>query len=156
MPTNATQFRPGLAVIGLALFAAGLLACAPAAAHSGVFTPAPGSNERKAILNALRLPVEKDLGMPVIFVVHHPEIFFRVEADWAFVGADFRHPDGSPMGESYYARSNDQNSDTVLALLHRSHGHWRVVNHDTGAVDAAWADWSRQYHAPSDLFPKSS
>ncbi len=135
------------------LFVIGLLAAAlPAAAQSGVYTPKPGSSERKAIMNTLRVPVEKDLGMRVIFVIAPLTGDFRVLHDWAFVIAEFRHENGDPMGNAYYNASNDSN--LVIALLRRVHGRWRIVTHDTGAVDVEWPEWSRQYHAPAAVFPR--
>ena len=143
------------------IFLAAVLAAAllsglpPTLAQNSVYTPKPGSPERKAIMNALRGPVEHDLKMPVIFVVTHPEIFFRVKQGWAFVGADFQHPNGDPMGEAYYKSSNDQKSDTVVALLHCIHGKWHVVTHDTGATDVEWPEWPAKYHTPPGLFAKA-
>jgi hypothetical protein len=138
---------------------AGLAVCSlSAAAQSSVYTPKASSPERKAIINALRVSVEKDLKMPVIFVVKHPEIFFRVQQGWAFVGAEFRHPNGDAMGAGYFKADPDgsDTSNMVIALLHRVHGRWQVVDHDTGAIDAAWADYSQKYHTPVALFPKSN
>ena len=118
-------------------------------------TPKPGSAERKAIMDAMRVPVEKDLKMSVIFVVDHPEIFFRVVGDWAFVGATFRHPDGTPMGKDYYAKMGDV-SDDAQALLHRVHGKWQVVTHVTAPTDVEWMEWPAKYHAPANVIAKES
>ena len=43
--------------------------------------PKEGSAERKAILNAMRVPVEKDLKQKVVFVVDH----IKTQGSWAFV-----------------------------------------------------------------------
>lgn len=144
------KFSPALLapLIALAWLAQGSL---PATAQSGVYTPKPGSPKRKAIMDTLRVPVEHDLKMPVIFVVTDPKTFFRVKQGWAFVGPEFRHSNGDPMGPAYYAEAND--SDVVIALLHRVHGKWHVVTHDTGAVDVEWPEWSAKYHTPPGLLP---
>lgn len=43
--------------------------------------PEKGSAERKAILDALRVPVEKQLKQPVIFKIDH----LKVQNNWAFL-----------------------------------------------------------------------
>jgi hypothetical protein len=146
---RSTHCSPGIILSGLLLFVvAGRLPASP----GGPYTPKPGSPERKVLMDTLRAPVERDLKMPVIFVVNHPDMNLRVERDWAFVCAQFRHPDGKPMGPSYFA--NGDNSDLVVALLHRVHGQWRVVTHDTGVSDVPWPGWPHQYHCPADLCPR--
>lgn len=130
------------------------LACglAPAHAQGGVYTPAAGSPERKAIMNALRVPVQRDLHMPVIFVVSSPAHDLRVKQGWAFVVAQFRHSNGDPMGPAFF--DHDGMDDSASALLHRVGGQWRVVAHNTGATDVVWENWGRTYHAPSGLVPR--
>ena len=127
----------------------------PALAQSGVHTPKPGSAERKAIMDALRVPVQHDLKMPVIFVVRHPEPegYLRVKQGWAFVDAEFRHPNGDPMGPSYYGDAEGGLSADACGLLHRVNGRWRVLVHNVGATDVEWTDWERKYHAPAGLVP---
>ncbi len=130
------------------------LACGmvPASAQSGVYTPGAGSVERKAIMNALRVPVQRDLRMPVIFVVSSPSHDLRVKQGWAFVVAEFRHSNGDPMGPAFFDHGGMDNS--ASALLHRVGGQWRVVTHNTGATDVVWENWGRTYHAPPGLVPR--
>ncbi|MCU1290074.1 MAG: hypothetical protein JWN60_2303, partial [Acidobacteria bacterium] len=45
------------------------------------YTPAKGSAERAAILNALRVPVEKALKQKIQFAVNE----FKVQGNWAFL-----------------------------------------------------------------------
>ena len=127
----------------------------PVSAQNGVYTPKPGSPERKAIMDALRVPVQKDLKMPIIFVVApaEPDGYFRVKQGWAFVYAEFRHSDGAPMGPVYYAPADGNISADAAALLHRVHGRWHVLVHIVGGTDIPWVHWGRDYHAPSGLLP---
>ena len=118
---------------------------------SAFHTPKIGSKERKEIMDALRVPVEKDLKMRVVFVVTEPQIGFRVVRDWVFVNARFVHSDGTPMGKSYYG--SGEISDNVQALLHRIWGKWKIVTHVTGASDVEWEDWPKKYHAPAAVIP---
>lgn len=138
--------------IGVA--AAALVWAAPAFAQSGVYTPSAGSPERKAIMNALRIPVQRDLKMPVIFVIRSPQTDLRVKQGWAFVVADFRRPSGALLGQAFFARFHGMMAGNASALLHRVGGRWRVVAHNTGATDVVWQDWGRTYHAPPGLVPQ--
>src|SRR5262245_22461962 len=56
-------------------------------------TPKPGSAERKAIMDALRVPVEKELKKKVVFKVDH----LKVLKDWAFLRGVPQQPNGKPM-----------------------------------------------------------
>ena len=55
-----------------------------------VYTPERGSTERKAILDALRAPVERELKQKVVFVAEH----FNVQGTWAFIGGTLQNPEG--------------------------------------------------------------
>ena len=128
-------------------FACGLV---PALAQSSLYIPKPGSPERKAIMNALRGPVVRDLKVPVVFVVDDPADDFRAMQNWVFVDARFVPAPGRRMpGRDV----NPSESDDVCALLHRVHGQWHVVTHVTGATDVEWENWGRRYHAPAAIFP---
>src|SRR5687767_15579802 len=66
------------------------LALTTAALSQSAYTPEKGSLERKAILDALRVPVERDLKQPIVFVPDN----FRVQGTWAFVGGTPQAPGG--------------------------------------------------------------
>jgi len=137
-----------LAVAGLLL--TGVHACA----QSRTYEPPVGGAERKAIMDALRKPVETSLNRPVLFQVP-PRGDFRAQDGWVFLTALLRKPNGSPMdfrgtrfaGQPYL-------SDTVDALLHRTGGRWHVVTFYLCASDVEWRNWARKYHAPRAIFPK--
>lgn len=136
-----------LAAITLMLSGAGVWA------QGRVYEPPVGSVERKAIMDALRKPVEKDLNRPVLFRVQSPSDF-RAQNGWAFLTADLRKPDGSRM-DFRGTRYDDPNANggQVDALLHRTGGRWRVVTFYMCASDVEWGDWSKKYHAPRAIFP---
>jgi len=123
------------------------------AARSAPYTPAKGSAERKAILDALRVPVEKQLKQPVIFNVDH----FQVMNGWAFLLGAPRRPDGGKVDYSgtVYERAVEGGAfdDGIVALLHLTGGKWRVVNQIIGATDVPYLDWDRKYRAPRAIFP---
>lgn len=76
-----------------------------------VRTPAPGSAERRAILDALRTEMRRFDRRPVEFVVRH----LRVQSGWAWLSADPR----SPGGRSRYERE-------AALLVRRARG-WEVA-----------------------------
>ncbi|MGE3465968.1 MAG: hypothetical protein AB7J13_03460 [Pyrinomonadaceae bacterium] len=123
------------------------------AAAQRVYTPAKGSAERKAILNALRVPVEKELKQKIVFAAEH----FNVSGNWAFVGGDPQVPGG---GMPDYRRTAYQDSidsdvfdNNFFAVLRKTGGRWRVVTYAIGCTDVCYADWWRRYRAPKAIFP---
>ncbi len=138
-----------LAMTVLCFAAAGAFEGAGAQASS---TPRQGGAERRAILDALRVPVQKDLKQKVVFVVDR----LKVQGDWAFLrGAprglndrpiDYRK---TPFAETIRAGAFD---DGIVALLHRKGRKWRVVQYAIGATDVPWVDWGKRFKAPSAIF----
>lgn len=76
-----------------------------------VHTPAPGSPERRAILDAMRLKVKELHALDVLFVVRS----MRVSEGWAWVYTLPRSTDGRELYEAFYA------------LLHRERGGWYIA-----------------------------
>lgn len=128
--------------------------CPCAQAQKAPYTPKPGSAERRLILNALRVPVQKSLkNKPVVFEISH----FKVQSGWAFLSGTPRLPGGKPMdyrGTDYQAaRADGVFDDWFCALLRKEKKGWRVVVWQIGATDVAWAGWDASYKAPHALFP---
>lgn len=118
-----------------------------------VYTPEKGSAERKAILDALRVPVERDLGQKVTFVTKN----FSVQGTWAFVGGD---PMTASGGEIDYSKTkySEMVADgifdgNVFALLRKRSGKWRITKYQIGCTDVCYSDWWRTYRAPKAIFP---
>ena len=133
--------------------AAVTLLVAAAAAAQSVYTPAKGSAERKAILDALRIPVERELKQKIVFAAEH----FNVSGKWAFVGGDPQAPGGgrpnyrgTPYQEAIDADMFDNN---FFAILKKTGTKWKVVHYDIGCTDVCYADWWRRYKAPKAIFP---
>lgn len=146
--------RQSKLVLSLASFAMlTALTSASARAQARAYTPEKGSAERKAITDALRVPVQKKLKQEVIFKVDH----LQVQNGWAFLLGAPRRPDGgqldyrdTPYADAYNAGAF---GDDVMALLHKVGGQWRVVQYVIGATDVAYIGWDRKFHAPSSIFP---
>jgi hypothetical protein len=115
-------------------------------------TPAPGSSERKAILDVLRVPVRKDLGQPVIFRVNA----MAVQDNWAFVFAQPLRASGKPIDYRRTRHARDVRAgmfgDDCSGLLRYQDGTWTLVTWNIGATDVVWTDWGKTYGAPSAIF----
>lgn len=136
----------------LLLFAA-MLAFSTAAYSQAVYTPERGTAERKSIMDALRLPVEKELRQRIVFAADN----FNVQGNWAFLGGTPQTPDGgmpdysgTPYAEAREAGAFDNN---FFALLRKTAGRWKVVKYAIGCTDVCYADWWKRYRAPKAVFP---
>lgn len=130
-----------------------LLAIASSAVSQAVYTPARGSAERKAILEALRAPVEKELKQKIIFVTHN----FNVRGIWAYVGGVPQTPEGRPptLRNTVYCEADEAGmfDNNFSGLLRKTGGKWKVVTYALGCTDVCYADWWRRFKAPKAIFP---
>ncbi len=139
--------KSGLSLVFILL---GSLVVAAAAAQT--HTPKPGSAERKALMDALRSPVEKELLKKVVFKVDH----LKVQGDWAFLRGVPQQPDGRAMdyrNTPYEEAIKDGLfDDGISALLRRQGGKWKVKIYVIGATDVPWVGWAEEYGAPAAIF----
>lgn len=116
------------------------------------YTPEPGTAERKAIADALRVPVEKQLKKSVVFKIDH----LKVQDGWAFLRGVPQRPDGKPMdySDTPYRRQKELGmfDDQISALLRRQGDGWAVVTYDIGATDVVYLDWAEKHKAPPAIF----
>jgi len=124
------------------------------AAKDCPYTPAPGTAERKAIMDTVREPVEKELKQRVVFVVAQ----LKVCRDWAFLEATPQQPDGRPVdwsiGVYADAIADDMCGGYIHALMAKKGGSWQMREHVICATDVPWVGWAEQYGAPAALFPR--
>ena len=118
-------------------------------------TPAPGSAERKAICDALRVPVIKEFGVRPIFVIQA----LNVLDGWAFLAGNLQREDGSPYNAEALHRArfgDDQiiDGDSVFGLLRKEKGRWRAVACSVGPTDVSYTPWAREHGAPQILFDR--
>ena len=135
--------RAGL--VRSAAIAAALVAtpfAASPAAQPGTSATAPaaaGTAQRRAILAALRPPVEARFGPNVEFVVRSIE----VRQGWAVVMADPQRRGGARIDpRRYYAAGDLEFMDgiTITAALRHRGGRWHPVRHAIGATDIWYCD----------------
>jgi hypothetical protein len=118
----------------------------------GPDTPAPGTAERKAIADALRVPVEKKLKKSVVFKIDH----LKVQDGWAFLRGVPQRPDGKPMdySDTSYRRPKELGmfDDQISALLRKQGAAWVVITYNIGATDVVYLDWAEKHKAPPSIF----
>ena len=114
--------------------------------------PEKGSVERKAIIDALRAPIEKQLKQPVIFKIDH----LKVQNNWAFLSGRPQSSDGSAIDytDTVYHDAVDSGAfdDGIVALLRKVKSKWTVVQFVIGATDVPYVDWDKEYRAPKAIF----
>lgn len=135
--------------LSLVLLAFGSLATSAQQVH----TPEKGSPERKAILDALRVPVERELKQPIVFAAEH----FNVQGNWAFIDGRSQTPDGKEPNFriTKYADAIKYGAfdNNFFALLKRTGKTWHVTTWAIGCTDVCYVDWWRRYRAPKAIFP---
>ena len=128
-------------------FVCSLLICAGALAQSA-HTPQPGSAERAAIMDAIRVPAQKELKQTVIFNVDR----LRVAGNWAYAKVSPTKPDGSTLD---YSKTKFQKQIEFGAfdpqgealLFKESSGSWSVLEWTFGSTDVPSAGWSSKHGA---------
>jgi hypothetical protein len=117
-------------------------------------TPAAGSAERRLLMDALRLRMQRELNKPMIFRVQT----LRVLGSWAFAEVEPLQPNGSPFDYRgtplAQARRDGVLDSQSVALLRRTGGQWRVVKLAIGPTDVAWIPWPDETGAPAAVFPQ--
>jgi hypothetical protein len=109
-------------------------------------------SERRALLDALRIPVQTELNRRVVFEVRR----LKIQGDWAFLSGVPQLPDGRRMdyGDSPYKELIEIGhfDDGILALWRKNGRQWKVVQFVIGATDAAFMGWDEEFGAPPALF----
>lgn len=128
-----------------------MLTFAAEAAAQRVYTPEKGTKERSAILEALRVPVEKDFKQKIVFVIDN----FNVQGTWAFVSGTPQTPDGDApnLRGTVFEGEEDFYDNNFFGLLRKTSGKWRVVTVAIGCTDVCYATWWRDHKAPKAIFP---
>lgn len=112
---------------------------------SRAYTPARGSPERTALLEALRPQVEKDLGTAVIFQV----TVLRIKEGWAFGVVQPVRPDGRPINLYTTPLAQEAGGTEFIdglrteVLWRRRTDGWAVEAYGIGATDVWYEDYCR-------------
>lgn len=123
-----------------------ILVYGAAAQAEGPHTPAPGSAERQAILDAARVKVAADLS-------YSEAILFRIEdllvhKGWALLNGQPVTPTGKPIHKNCI-----ESDELTVVLLRLRNGAWQVERGGTAcATDAFWLQWQQELGVPSEIF----
>lgn len=123
---------------------------APAPAQQAPHTPTAGSEERRAILDALRPAVERGAGVPVVFA----DVRLAVLDGWAYVRTiPYAHPSAHADTLSDLRLPCDCDP-FAHGLLRGGGGTWRVVDSAFGVPHGSspQAAWAARHRAPAALF----
>jgi hypothetical protein len=130
-----------------------IVTAAMSAAAQSVYTPEKGSTERKAILDALRVPVERELKQKIVFAANT----FNVLGSWTFIFGTIQTPEGGQpdFSRTRYAEAQREGffDNNFQALIKKTAGKWTVVKFQIGCTDVCYTEWWRQYRAPKAIFP---
>ena len=122
------------------------------AGEKGYYEPARGSQQRKAIMDAARIPITREIGTRVIFHVS----ILRTDGRRAYLQATPLNPDSSPLDWSKTPFSQewkkDMMSDVIMVLLERRGSRWVVKDYVIGPTDVFWYVWVSKYALPEALF----
>jgi hypothetical protein len=117
-----------------------------------VYTPKPGSPERKQIMDALRAPVEEALKKSVEFKVDH----LKLKSGCAFMRGVPQQPGGKKMNYkgTEYQTAIDAGAfdDWICALLKKEKDKWKVVRYVIGATDVAYDGWDKEFGIGPEIF----
>lgn len=129
-------------------------------AHTGVRAqavthPAPGTELRKELLDAVRPVFEGETWGPVEFVVRQ----LNVWDDWAFGDVQLQRPGGKPIDWSRTKYAEDVRHGMFepagsFFLLRRMGSQWAIVRFVAGPTDVAWDGWRQDLQLPSELFER--
>jgi hypothetical protein len=129
-----------------------IVACFAFALVSSQTTPAKGSELRKALMDALRVPIQKELKQKVQFKVD----YLKVQGGWAFMKGSPVQPNGSEInfkGTKYSRAAKDGMFDNIVeALFQKKGSKWTVVKYAYGNTDVPYGMWWRDYGAPKSIF----
>jgi hypothetical protein len=104
--------------------------------------------ERRAVLDATRVPVERAMEHSVELVVKQ----IRVCGDWAFVIADMQKPGGAEINWSETICSGDVSHLVGALLKNGNDNRWRVKAYELCPTDVPWVDWAAKFNAPAALW----
>jgi hypothetical protein len=113
---------------------------------------APGTPERKIVLDLLRPVMELEMRGPVEFRVDYA----RTLDDWAVVRVTPQRPGGAPiaMADTVFAEEAAMMDGlTTDALFRRRGERWYLITHVVGPTDMAASNWFRGYAPLRLLMP---
>ena len=142
----------------IALFLLVLMSVSSAWAKDSITYPKPGSEVRKQICNAFRIPMTQQVnGQKIVFVIHRLAVLNK---NTAFIFCSIQRANGksvdwknSKLKEAYEEGFFD-NSHSGL-LRKNSQGKWVVVDYIVGMTDVGYMNWPKKHKVPKKLIFKT-
>lgn len=111
------------------------------------------SADRKALIDALKPALEKDLRLKPKLVVTH----LWTKGGFAFFRGNVKDGKGKDIDFSKTVYRDELkggmfDGDATFALLKKTNGKWKVLAFVIGPTDVAYACWWKEYKAPKDIF----
>ncbi len=119
-----------------------------------IIVPKRGTQLRKDICNAFRVPMKREVnGQKIVFVIHT----LNVMGDYAFISCSLQLANGKQVNwkNSKYRKDIEDGvfDNNAAGLLRRNaRGKWTVLESSLGSTDVAWIGWDEQYKLPKKLF----
>ena len=115
--------------------------------RKGAYTPKAGSSERKAIMDALRIPIQKEAKEKVVFY----DVYLKVDTDWAYVWAMSRNSKGGYL-KKYGSAGFDPGT---YGLVRKNGKSWKVLYWGIASDASPLEEMRKMYpKAPKSIFPK--
>lgn len=115
-------------------------------ARAEVYEPKAGTPDRKAIMDAMRVPVSKQIGEPVEFTGS-----VKISGNWARFEGNVGTKSGKPP------KKEDARFDLeldFLALLRKENGEWKVLSWGFSGDISAYMDAKKKFpEVPKELMP---
>jgi hypothetical protein len=142
----ANTFRLGLAIICFCV------SPIPQLHVQQTYTPPPSSAERKAIVDALCVPILRELKKTVIFQVSS----LRVKDGWAVIWTAPLQPNGQPFDyrNTRYekCRKHGDCDDSIGGVLQKQKGVWVLMEYAIAPTDVpTWGTGRKKYKLPAGL-----
>lgn len=103
-------------------------------------------------MDALRVPVSKELKQDVIFTVNT----LNVQGDWAFYSGEPKAKGGGDINwkitEYQEYIDNGDFERGLNALLKKTDGKWSVTTYLMNCHDVCYSEWDKEYNAPKAIF----
>lgn len=117
-----------------------------------VTTPEPGTQLRKEICDAFRVPMTKEVnGQDIVFAIHQ----LNVMGDWAFIHCSLQLADGKEVDWSktkYKSEADGVENDAAGLLKIDPKGKWSVVENSFNHTDVPWLGWGEKHGVSEKLF----
>jgi len=144
--------------LSITLFLFALMSLSSAWAKDSITYPKPGSEVRKQICNAFRIPITEQVnGQKIVFVIHRLAV---LNNNTAFIFCSIQRANGksvdwknSKLREAYEEGFFDNSNAGLLRKNDKEQ--WVVVDYVVGMTDVSYQNWPEKHKVPKKLIFKT-